>query len=284
MDNQNLYKKEMLLESPSGFFMPFPGNEEHDVEISLGFGEQTHPATGQKFNHSGIDLIASHLPLFACATGTIVGVGSDAIHENYVITRYGKYEVKYGHVSEAYLGYASRVTAGQQIATSGDFLHLEVKFDGQLMDPVDFLKMLYSNIMQLSVLGIKGEAQFVDMGVPVRTDYDADQNEILELMLRWLPEYMNELRTGGYRTSERIEAQLRNIFSQSSEKHYFFEDIPTLGNPLGLSSRSSLMAGKIQSLLIGDFLNFLGSRHNIFVSSWDDDKKKVLSGRFQTVV
>jgi len=69
---------------------------------------------------------------------------------------------------------------------------------------------------------------------------------------------------------------------QAAEKNYFFESIPSLSNPLGLSARSSLMAGKAQSLLIGDFLNFLGSRHNIFVSTWDDDKKKVLSARFQT--
>lgn len=281
MSNQNLEKKDMLLESASGFFMPFPGDEEHDVDISLGYGVQVHPATGQKFNHTGIDILASHLPLFAVATGAVVGVGSDAVHENYIITRYGKYEVKYGHVSEAYCGYAARVKAGQQIAKSGDFLHLEVKFDGRLLDPIDFLKMLYSNIMQLSVIGT-GEAQFVDLNVPVKTDYDADQNEILQLMLRWLPEYMNELRSGRYHTSDLVEAQLRNIFMQSAEKNYFFESIPTLSNPLGLSGRSSLMAGKVQSLLIGDFLNFLGSRHNIFVSTWDDDKKKVLSARFQT--
>lgn len=281
MNNQNTEKKDMLLESASGFFMPFPGDEEHDLDISLGYGEQVHPATGQKFNHSGIDILASHLPLFAIATGAVVGVGSDAVHENYIITRYGKYEVKYGHVSEAYCGYATRVKAGQQIAKSGDFLHLEVKFDGRLIDPIDFLKMLYSNIAQLAVLGIKGEAQFINFDVPVKTDYDADQDEILQLMIRWLPEYMNEIRMGGYRTSERVEAQLRNIYMQSAEKNYFFESIPNLSNPLGLGSRSSLMAGKVQSLLIGDFLNFLGSRHNIFVSSWDDDKKKVLSTRFQ---
>ena len=282
MNNQNTEKKDMLLESASGFFMPFPGDEEHDLDISLGYGEQVHPATGQKFNHSGIDILANHLPLFAIATGAVVGVGSDAVHENYIITRYGKYEVKYGHVSEAYCGYATRVKAGQQIAKSGGILHFEVRFDGHLIDPTDFLKMVYSNIMQLSVLGINNEAQFVDLDVPIKTDYDADQNEILQLMLRWLPEYMNELRTGSYHTSDLVEAQLRNIFMQAAEKNYFFESIPTLSNPLGLSARSSLMAGKAQSLLIGDFLNFLGSRHNIFVSTWDDDKKKVLSARFQT--
>lgn len=281
MNNQNIDKKDMLLESASGFFMPFPGDEEHDVEILLGYGEQVHPATGQKFNHTGIDLATGSLPLFAVATGTVVGVGNDAVHENFIITRYGKYDVKYGHVSEAYCNYGTHVKAGQQIAKSGSILHFEVRFDGQLLDPAEFLKMLYSNIMQLTVIGT-GEAQFVDLDVPVKTDYDADQNEILQLMLRWLPEYMNELRSGRYHTSDLVEAQLRNIFMQSAEKNYFFESIPSLSNPLGLSGRSSLMAGKVQSLLIGDFLNFLGSRHNIFVSTWDDDKKKVLSARFQT--
>lgn len=286
MENQNnnpsINKKDMLLESPSGFMMPFPGDGEHDVEISLGYGQQTHPATGQPFHHNGIDLIASNVPLFACASGAIVGAGNDAIHENYIVTRYGKYEVKYGHVSEAYADYGTRVVAGQQIATSGKFLHFEVKFNGQLIDPIDFLTMLYNNVMQLSVLGIKGQPQLVTMGVPIHTDYDADQNEILELMFRWLPEYMNALRTGAYHSSDRVESSLRNIFQQSAQKNYFFEQIPSLGNPLGLSERSSLMAGKVQNLLIGDFLAFLASRHNIFVSSWDDAKKKLLSSRFQT--
>ena len=77
--------QDMLLESASGFMMPFAATEDQEIQISLGFGEQTHPATGKTFNHRGVDIIAHDLPLFAIATGTVVGAGTDAIHENYTL-------------------------------------------------------------------------------------------------------------------------------------------------------------------------------------------------------
>ena len=95
--------KDMLLESASGFMMPFEASEEEEIQVSLGFGEQKHPMTGETFVHRGVDFAAHDLPLFALATGTVVGVGTDAVHENYIITRYGKFDVKYGHVREAYV-------------------------------------------------------------------------------------------------------------------------------------------------------------------------------------
>ena len=47
--------KDMLLESASGFMMPFEASEEEEVQVSLGFGEQKHPLTGEVFNHRGVD-------------------------------------------------------------------------------------------------------------------------------------------------------------------------------------------------------------------------------------
>ena len=73
------YTKDMLLESQSGFMMPFEADDEHEVNISLDFGEQAHPMTGKPFNHHGIDLVASHVPLYAVASGTVIGLGTDAM-------------------------------------------------------------------------------------------------------------------------------------------------------------------------------------------------------------
>lgn len=64
--------KDILLESASGFMMPFEASEEEEVQVSLGFGEQTHPMTGERFHHRGVDFAAHDLPLFALATGTVV--------------------------------------------------------------------------------------------------------------------------------------------------------------------------------------------------------------------
>ena len=47
--------------------------------------------------------------------------------------------------------------------------------------------MIYGNIAQLEAMGIKGHYRLANMGVKVQTDYDADQEELLQMMLRWLP-------------------------------------------------------------------------------------------------
>ena len=73
--------------------------------------------------------------------------------KQYVITKYGRYEVKYGHVFECYVGYGQPVLAGQPIAMSGDFLHFEVSYAGEVLDPKDFIGVLYSNVEQLNAMG-----------------------------------------------------------------------------------------------------------------------------------
>ena len=275
---------EMILESASGFMMPFAAGDDEEVQVSLGFGEQTHPMTGEKFNHRGVDLICPHRPLYAIASGTVVGAGTDNIHENYIVTKYGKYEVKYGHVSEAYVTYGKQVSAGQQIAVSGDFLHFEVNFAGEILDPMEFLGMIYGNIMQLEALGIKGHYYVANMGVKVQTDYDKDEEELFQMMLRWLPAYFGELTAGTYAPSERMEQSLRNIFAQSASKNYFFEQIPSINNPLGLSGRGAPLAGKVQNLFIGDFLTYMAVRHNQYLSTWGDGQKKSFLSRHQPTV
>ena len=85
--------KDMLLESASGYMMPFPLEEKDNIQATLAFGEQNHPLTGEKFFHKGIDFPASDKPLYAIATGVITGAGQDAVYDNYIVAKYGKYEV-----------------------------------------------------------------------------------------------------------------------------------------------------------------------------------------------
>lgn len=273
-------KKERMMESASGYAMPFAS--EAPVQIALDYGEQIHPHTGNKFNHHGVDFIASHIPLYALATGNIVGIGNESVHQNYLIVRYGKYEVKYGHISEAFCRYGAPVTAGQAIATSGDFLHFEVKFDGVEIDPKEFCAMLLANVQQLESMGIRTDPYFVNMGsVPVQTDYDKDQEEITQMMLSFLPRYLNDIQNGTYQMPNRMQQTLRNVFAQSANKNYFFEEIPNIGNPLGLSRRAAPMAGKVQNLIIGDFLNYMALRHDTYLSSWDEGQKKNFRSKLQ---
>lgn len=275
--------KEMLLESASGYMMPFPLEESEDLPQTLGYGEQTHPMTGEKFNHLGVDFAINGKPLYAIASGIIVGAGQDALHGNYIVARYGKYEVKYGHIDEAYTPYGTKVTAGQQIAKSGDILHLGVRFNGRDTDPMEFLAMVWANIQQLAAMGINNlPTEELPGTKAVRTSYESDRDSILMMMLRWLPVYMNDLRNGAYTPPQRTDDSLRNILTQAASKSYYFETMPSIGNPMGLSGRSAPLAGKIQDILIEDFLSYMALNHNMYPQGWGDEQKKNFLIKFPT--
>ena len=105
------YTEEMILHS-SGYCMPFEAPQGEDVELSLGYGEQTHPETGEKFFHHGIDFSVRCRMLSAVADGIVSGVGNDAAHGICQTIRYGEYEVTYGHLSNVFAQFGQRVKAG----------------------------------------------------------------------------------------------------------------------------------------------------------------------------
>ncbi|MEO5247248.1 M23 family metallopeptidase, partial [Bacteroides ovatus] len=159
------YTEEMILRSSSGYCMPFEEPIKQDVQMSLGYGEQKNPVTGETFFHHGIDFSVNHYLLSAVATGTVSAIGSDAEHGIYQTIRYGKYEVTYRHLSNVFANFSQSVKAGQTIAISGDLLHMEVRFDGEEINPLEFLTMLYGNIKALehnSQMGINE----LDMNIP----------------------------------------------------------------------------------------------------------------------
>lgn len=267
--------KEMFLESASGYMMPFPLEEKEELQTTLGFGEQTHPITGEKFTHKGVDFSIDTKPLYAIATGVIIGAGQDAIHDNYIVAKYGKYEVTYGHIEEAYTPYGTQVRAGQEIAKSGKILHLGVRFNGVDVDPSEFLSMIWANIEQLAAMGVNQMLTIETLGEKkVTNSFEKDKDALLMMMLRWLPNYWNDLLSGAYTSSPRSEMSLRNIFNQAAAKEYFFEAMPSVGNPLGLSERSSVLAGKVQDILIKDFLSYMALNHNLYPATWDESQKK----------
>ena len=53
------YTEEMILRSSSGYCMPFEERGKN-VEVTLGYGQQKHPVTGEAFFHHGVDFSANH--------------------------------------------------------------------------------------------------------------------------------------------------------------------------------------------------------------------------------
>lgn len=268
------YTEEMILHSDSGYCMPFAEPDGRDVSLSLGYGEQNHPESGEKFFHHGIDFDVRRYLLSAVASGVVSGVGNDPTHGICQTIRYGQYEVTYGHLSNVFAQFGRQVKAGQTVAMSGDLLHVGVKFKGEEMDPLEFLAMLYGNIKAMQEAGGDSADGFYD-GAP-ETDYERDREEIERLMFRFLPLYMDDLRLGRYTVPEHTEQSLRNIFTTGAMKAYFYERMPSMANPLGLGQKALPLVCKVQNLLIADFLNYLALRHEVYLSTMGGGNLKKL--------
>lgn len=130
------YTEEMILHSESGYCMPFEEPQGKEVEMTLGYGEQTDPGTGKPFFHHGIDFNARYYRLSAVASGIVSGVGNDPVHGICQTIRYGEYEVTYGHLSNVFAQFGQRVKAGQTVALSGDRLHVEAVNYSGIIDPL----------------------------------------------------------------------------------------------------------------------------------------------------
>lgn len=264
----------MILHSESGYCMPFEEPQGKDVELSLGYGEQTDPETGEKFFHHGIDFNVRCYMLSAVASGIVSGVGNDPALGICQTIRYGGYEVTYGHLSNVFAQFGQRVKAGQTVALSGEKLHIGVRFKDEELNPLEFLTMLYGNIRAVRQAGGRETVAFPDMEMTLKTDYEKDKREIEELMLRFLPHYMEDLQHGAYTLPEHTEQSLRHIFTMGAMKEYFYENMPSMANPLGLGRKGMPLACKVQNLLIADFLHYLALRHDVYLSTMGSDLKK----------
>ena len=271
----------MILKSPSGYCMPFEERGK-DVEILLGYGKQTNSRTGKEFFHHGVDFKAPHYLLSAIASGVVSGIGSDDTKGTYQIIRYGDYEVCYGHLSNVFANFGKEVMAGQVVSVSDDFLHMEVRYKGEELNPMEFLTMIYGNIKSMEKRSKPFCADdFATIDADFHTRYDADRREIEQLLIRFFPAYMEDLQKGLYCLPARTELSLRNILSMASARNYFFETMPSMENPMGMGRRSIPLAEKIQNLLIEDFLSYLALRHDTFLSTWNNEVKKKYMNRPQ---
>lgn len=116
--------------------------------LQSGFGTRTHPITGVKTFHSGLD-ISNKLdtPVYAYADGTVIETDWDGQLGNTLAIDHGNGLVtKYGHLNSFTVSVGDVVTTSQQVATMGKsgyvtgvHLHFEVLQDGVYKNPLDYL-------------------------------------------------------------------------------------------------------------------------------------------------
>jgi murein DD-endopeptidase MepM/ murein hydrolase activator NlpD len=137
----------LLTEIPS--IWPIKGGVGH---ISMFFGQNENPFTGQYYIHKGIDLSTYRQgdPVVATADGQVVTVDYDATgFGNYVIIKHKHgYYTRYAHMQGFKAKIGQRVQQGEVIGwigntglSTGPHLHYEVHIGSDVVDPYKYINI-----------------------------------------------------------------------------------------------------------------------------------------------
>lgn len=128
-----------------GYTLGWPGPR--DAPVTSPFGWRTHPVTGEKKFHKGIDLgISTGTDVRAAAAGVVVRSSSDSYNGNIVVVAHGENaRTLYLHNSERLVSVGDKVQQGDLIARSGatgiatgPHLHYQLELGGEPYDPLLF--------------------------------------------------------------------------------------------------------------------------------------------------
>jgi murein DD-endopeptidase MepM/ murein hydrolase activator NlpD len=124
--------------------VPVENAEEHSQ-----FGHRIDPFNGNLAFHSGLDLAGPPGSLIhSTADGTVISAGRDGSYGNMVDIDHGLGIVtRYGHMSEIKVHKGDKVKKGAVIGvqgstgrSTGEHLHYEVRYNGQPINPENFLQ------------------------------------------------------------------------------------------------------------------------------------------------
>lgn len=146
-----------LLDSQNNLFSDIPslwpikGGIGH---VSMSFGQNRHPFTGQWYIHKGVDLSTyrSGDSVLATADGQVVMVEYDPGFGNYVIIKHKHgFYTRYAHLQSFRVTRGQYVQQGQVIGyigntgiSTGPHLHYEVHIGSDVVDPLKYLNIKVS--------------------------------------------------------------------------------------------------------------------------------------------
>lgn len=122
--------------------------------ITSEFGWRTHPITGDRKFHAGIDFgAAKGTPIYAVDAGRVVFAGDKGGYGKAVIIQHqGSLSTLYGHASQLYVQQGQQVVRGQMIAavgstgfSTGPHLHFEIRSYGVAQNPRPYLHKYLAN-------------------------------------------------------------------------------------------------------------------------------------------
>lgn len=144
-----IYKKcpETALTIPC--FLPL--KDFQGTHISSGFGVRKHPIKGILKHHNGIDISSPVKDVVATASGVVHAIGYDTGLGNYVIINHqNSYQTTYGHLSTILVQEGQKITiletlgvVGSTGASTGNHIHYEIRKNGILVNPIEYLLLMY---------------------------------------------------------------------------------------------------------------------------------------------
>ncbi len=119
--------------------------------ISMYYGRNENPFTGQWYIHSGVDISTYRTgdPVVSTADGRVAAIGYDANLGNYIVVQHDHgFLTGYGHLMAFRVSIGQKVKQGQEIGllgntglTTGPCLHYEVHLGTGVIDPLKFLNI-----------------------------------------------------------------------------------------------------------------------------------------------
>jgi len=129
--------------APFTFALPLSG-----YRVTSQFGYRIHPISGNTTFHYGMDMAAAAgTKVCSAADGVVSETGYGSINGNYVkIKHVDGFVTHYTHLKTIDIARNQNVTLGQKIGTvgstgysTGPHLHFEIRKDGKVLDPNDYL-------------------------------------------------------------------------------------------------------------------------------------------------
>lgn len=121
-----------------------------DTRISSGFGTRRHPLSGIIKHHNGIDISSPVREVVATATGII----KETCYDNglgyfVIIDHQNSYQTTYGHLSKILVQEGQQINILENIgmvgstgASTGNHIHYEVRKNGILVNPIEYLLLI----------------------------------------------------------------------------------------------------------------------------------------------
>lgn len=116
--------------------------------ISSRYGYRTHPITGRRSFHTGLDIAATYgNGVYAYGAGTVIHAGWSGSYGRSVVISHGNgFKTRYAHLSKIYVSAGKTVNTGERIGavgstglSTGAHLHFEVILNGKTKNPLNYL-------------------------------------------------------------------------------------------------------------------------------------------------